>query len=130
MSLCGKIVKLRDEFQKETIQLTRENLEKEPRILELRNQCRIIRTSELAAAQERLTELERRKDELLRLYSPSMLLQRLQETMNKTEDESEALHKQFLDKEIDLATFVQKYKNLRTSYHRRALLHLAGKTSV
>ncbi|KAL6002371.1 hypothetical protein ACLOJK_034302 [Asimina triloba] len=108
----------------------RENLEEESVILELRNQCRIIRTSELAAAQERLTELERRKDELLKLYSPLMLLQRLQEAINKTEDESEALHKQFLDKEIDLATFVQKCKNLRTSYHRQVLLHLAAKTSV
>merc|ERR1711971_1394000 len=106
-----------------------ENLEKEPQIMELRNQCRIIRTTELAAAQEKLNELERQKEESLKFYSPASLLQRLQEAMNKTEEESENLHRQLLDREIDLGAFVQKYKKLRTTYHKRALIHLAAKTS-
>ncbi|XP_058081139.1 vacuolar protein-sorting-associated protein 37 homolog 1-like isoform X1 [Magnolia sinica] len=159
-----------DELRKETTQLARENLEKEPQILELRTQCRIIRTTELAAAQEKLNELERQKDEYLRFYSPSMLLQRMQgeeeyamilrrmnlcdlskltwtwfdtmghpdepgrstpdsDAMNKAGVESEILHRQLIDKEIDLASFVEKYKKLRTIYHRRALLYLAAKTS-
>ncbi|XP_041025028.1 vacuolar protein-sorting-associated protein 37 homolog 1 [Juglans microcarpa x Juglans regia] len=121
---------LRDELRKETLQLARENLEKEPRIMELRTQCRIIRTTELAAAQEKLNELERKKEESLKFYSPASLLQRLQEAMNKTEEESEYLHRQFLEREIDLGAFVQKYKKLRTTYHRRALVHLAAKTST
>lgn len=120
---------LRDELRKETLQLARENLEKEPQIVELRNQCRIIRTTELAAAQEKLNELERQKEEILKFYSPACLLHRLQETMNKTEEESETLHRQLLDREMDLGAFVQKYKRLRTTYHRRALTHLAAKTS-
>ncbi|XP_021908498.1 vacuolar protein-sorting-associated protein 37 homolog 1 [Carica papaya] len=120
---------IRDELRKETLQLARENLEKEPRIMELRTQCRIIRTTELAAAQEKLNELERQKEEILKFYSPVSLLHKLQESMNKTEEESEALHRQLLDREIDLGTFVQKYKKLRTTYHRRALIHLAAKTS-
>uniref|UniRef100_A0A6M2F1I8 VPS37 C-terminal domain-containing protein n=1 Tax=Populus davidiana TaxID=266767 RepID=A0A6M2F1I8_9ROSI len=120
---------IRDELRKETLQLARENLEKEPRIMELRNQCRIIRTTELAAAKEKLNELERQKEQLLRSCSPASLLQMLQEAMNKTEEESEALHRQFLDKEIDLGSFVQKYKKLRTTYHKRALIHLAAKAS-
>lgn len=120
---------LRDELRKETLQLARENLEKEPRIMELRNQCRIIRTTELAAAQEKLSELERQKEETLKFYSPASLLQRLQEAMNKTDEESEALHRQLLAREIDLGAFVQKYKRHRTTYHRRALIHLAAKTS-
>ncbi|KAJ0966657.1 hypothetical protein J5N97_023574 [Dioscorea zingiberensis] len=123
-------VKLRDDLQRETLQLARENLEKEPRILELRNQCTIIRTTELAAAQEKLTELEKQKEELLRSYSPSALLQKLHDAMDKVDEESEVLHRQLLEKEIDLATFVQKYKKLRTIYHRRALLHLAAKTTM
>ncbi|KAK6942719.1 Modifier of rudimentary, Modr, partial [Dillenia turbinata] len=121
---------LRDELRKETLQLARENLEKEPQIQELRNQCRIIRTSELAAAREKLNELERRKEETLKFYSPSSLLQRLQEAMNKSDEESEALHRQLVDKEIDVGPFVQKYKALRTTYHRRALIYLAAKTST
>ncbi|CAI0469296.1 unnamed protein product, partial [Linum tenue] len=121
---------IRDELRKETLQLARENLEKEPRIVELRNQCRIIRTTELAAAQEKLNELERKKDEMLRSSSPASLLHKLQEAMAKAEDESEALHRQFLDREIDLPTFVQRYKKLRTTYHKRALIHLAAKTST
>ncbi|CAL9026620.1 unnamed protein product [Prunus brigantina] len=120
---------LREELRRETLQLSRENLEKEPRMVELRNQCRIIRTTELAAAQERLNELERQKEETLKQYSPSSLLHRLQEAMNKTEEESENLHQQLIDREVDLGGFVEKYKKLRTTYHRRALVHLAAKTS-
>ncbi|KAF7148188.1 hypothetical protein RHSIM_Rhsim03G0085800 [Rhododendron simsii] len=121
---------LRDELRKETLQLARENLEKEPRIMELRNQCRIIRTTELAAAQEKLHELERQKEEILKFYSPASLVRRLQEAMNTTEEESEALHRQLLDGEIEVGVFLQKYKKLRTTYHRRALTHLAAKTSL
>lgn len=122
--------KVRDDLRNETLQLARENLEKEPRIMELRNQCRIIRTTELAAAQEKLHELERRKEELLKFYSPASLLHRLQDAMRKTDEESENLDKQLLEGEIDLATFVHKYKKLRQSYHKRALTHLAAKTSI
>ncbi|CAA6655561.1 unnamed protein product [Spirodela intermedia] len=102
---------LRDELQKETLQLARENLEKEPRILELRNQCQIIRTSELATAQEKLAELEKQKEETLKFYSPHLLLQKLQES----------------DRSL---SFIQRYKKLRMIHHRRALVHLAAKTSV
>ncbi|ONK59491.1 uncharacterized protein A4U43_C08F6980 [Asparagus officinalis] len=121
---------LRRELQEETLQLARENLEKETRISELRNQCRIIRTTELAAAQEKLKELEKQKDEILKFYSPQSMLQNLQDAMNKNEEESEILHNKLLEKDIDLATFLQKYKKLRNTYHRRALTHLAAKTSV
>ncbi|KAK2649906.1 hypothetical protein Ddye_017395 [Dipteronia dyeriana] len=120
---------IRDELRKETLQLAKQNLEKEQRIMELRNQCKIIRTTELAAAQEKLNDLNRQKEELLKFYSPGSLLQKLQEAMNKTDEESEALHRQLLDEEIDIASFVQKYKKLRTIYHQRALIHLAAKTS-
>lgn len=41
-------------------------------------QSRIIRTTELAAAQEKLHELEKQKEELLKFYSPASLLQKLQ----------------------------------------------------
>ncbi|PUZ74127.1 hypothetical protein GQ55_1G040700 [Panicum hallii var. hallii] len=120
---------VRDELRKETAQLARENLEKEQRILELRNQCTIIRTTELAAAQDRLTDLEMRKDDIMRSYSPAALLDKLQTSMAKLDEESEELHQKFLEKDIDLPTFVQKYKKLRTAYHKQALLHLAGQTS-
>uniref|UniRef100_A0A1D1XNH1 Vacuolar protein-sorting-associated protein 37 2 n=1 Tax=Anthurium amnicola TaxID=1678845 RepID=A0A1D1XNH1_9ARAE len=121
---------LRDELQKETLQLARENLDKEPRILELRNQCQIIRTTELAAALEKLGELEKQKEELLKLYSPPLLLQKLQDAINKVEEESEMLHRQVLENQIDVSAFVQRNKKLRAIYHRRALIHLAAKTSA
>ncbi|KAK2655032.1 hypothetical protein Ddye_008084 [Dipteronia dyeriana] len=107
----------------------KQNLEKEPRIMELRNQCKIIRTTELSAAQEKLNELNKQKEELLKFYSPGSLLQKLQGVMNKIEEESEALHRQLLVTEIDIVSFVQKYKKLRTIYHQRALIHLVAKTS-
>lgn len=121
---------LRNELREETVQLARENLEKETRISELRNQCRIIRTTELATAQEKLKELEKQKDEILRFYSPLSLMQNLQDAMNKNEEESEVLHDKLLERDVDLATFLQKYKKLRNTYHRRALTHLAAKTSM
>ncbi|ESQ29166.1 hypothetical protein EUTSA_v10023701mg [Eutrema salsugineum] len=121
---------IKDELRRETLQLARGNLEKEPQIMELRNQCKIIRTTELATAQEKLNELERQKEEILKFYSPDSLLHRLQEAMNQADEESEALQEKFLEKEIDVAAFVQKYKKLRTTYHRRALIHLAAKTST
>lgn len=40
-------------------------------------QCTIIRTTELAAAHEKLAELERQKEETLKSYSPASLLQKL-----------------------------------------------------
>lgn len=40
-------------------------------------QCTIIRTTELAAAQEKLAELERQKEETLKLYSAASLLRKL-----------------------------------------------------
>lgn len=122
--------KVRDELRNETLQLASANLDKEPRIMELRNQCRIIRTTELAAAQEKLHELDRKKEETLKFYAPGSLLRQLQEAMSTTEEESEALHRQLLDREIDLGSFIQKYKKLRYTYHRRALTHLAAKTSL
>ncbi|XP_004494103.1 vacuolar protein-sorting-associated protein 37 homolog 1 [Cicer arietinum] len=120
---------LKDELRKENLQLAEENLQKEPRMMELRNQCRIIRTTELAAAKEKLNELEKQKEEMLKLNSPASLLQRIQESVNKTDEESENLHQHLLDREIDLAAFLQKYKKLRNSYHKGTLIHLAAKTS-
>lgn len=121
---------LKDELAKENRQLAEENLQKEPRMMELRNQCRIIRTTELATANEKLNELEKQKEEMLKMNSPASLLQRIQESVNQTDEESENLHQQLLDREIDLAAFLQKYKKLRTTYHKRTLVHLAAKTSI
>ncbi|PNY04017.1 vacuolar protein-sorting-associated protein, partial [Trifolium pratense] len=120
---------LKDELSKENLQLAEENLLKEPRMVELRNQCRIIRTTELATAIEKLNELEKQKEEMLKLNSPASLLQRIQESVNQTDEESENLHQQLLDREVDLAAFLQKYKKLRTTYHKKTLIHLAAKTS-
>ncbi|KAL2323164.1 hypothetical protein Fmac_027543 [Flemingia macrophylla] len=120
---------VKDELCKETLQLVDENLKKEPRIVELRNQYRIICTTQLAGAQEKLSELDKQKEEMLKLNSPLYLIHRIQEAVNKTEEESENLHQQFLDREIDIGAFLYKYKSLRTAYHRKSLIHLAAKIS-
>ena len=54
----------------------------------------------------------------------------LAEAMNKTDEESENLHEQFLGREIELGAFVQKYKRHRYAYHKKALMLLAAKTST
>jgi ESCRT-I complex subunit VPS37 len=48
--------------------------------------------------------------------------------MAKLDEESEELQQKFLAKDIDFPHLVQKYKKLRTAYHKQALLHLAGQT--
>jgi ESCRT-I complex subunit VPS37 len=50
--------------------------------------------------------------------------------MAKLDEESEELHQKLLEKDIDMATLVQKYKKVRTAYHKQSLLCLAGKTSL
>lgn len=50
--------------------------------------------------------------------------------MDNTDEESEALHRQLLAGDIDLPTFVQKYKELRILFNKRALIHAAAKTSL
>lgn len=51
------------------------------------------------------------------------------EATNKTEEETESLHGKLLDREMDIGPFVQKYKRLRATYHRRALTHLSAKAA-
>lgn len=52
------------------------------------------------------------------------------DAIHEGEGESKGLQKQFIEKEIGLSEFVQSYMEMRTLYHRRALLHLAAKTSA
>ncbi|KHN16329.1 Vacuolar protein-sorting-associated protein 37 like 1, partial [Glycine soja] len=118
-----------DDLCKENLQLADENLQKEPCIVELRNQNKIICTTELAMAQQKLNGLEKQKEEMMKLNSPQYLLQWIQEAMNKTEVEYENLHQQVLQRDIDIGAFLQKYKQLRTAYHRKSLVHLAARTS-
>nr|KAJ0214814.1 hypothetical protein LSAT_V11C400180760 [Lactuca sativa] len=60
----------------------------------------------------------RKKTQLLQCYSPGSLLNKLQECMNKTDEESKMLHEQLLGKEIDVVTFTKKYKQLGINYHK------------
>uniref|UniRef100_A0ACD5YX82 Uncharacterized protein n=1 Tax=Avena sativa TaxID=4498 RepID=A0ACD5YX82_AVESA len=121
---------LRGELRRETLQLARENLEREQRISELRNQCTIIRSSELATAEDRLADLERQKDEIMRSYSPAALLGKLQSSVAKLDEESEELHHKFLEKDMDLPTFVQKYKKIRAAHQKCTSLHDSGIASL
>ncbi|CAA7403366.1 unnamed protein product [Spirodela intermedia] len=123
-------INLHAELQEAAVQLARDNSGKEPLITELNSQCQNIRDTELAEAEEKLGELEKQMEETLKLYSPDSLLLNLENAMHEGEEESKGLKKQFLEQEMDLSAFVQSYKEMRTLYHRRALLHLAAKTSA
>ncbi|KAJ4764781.1 Modifier of rudimentary (Mod(r)) protein [Rhynchospora pubera] len=118
------------DLRKEMLQLAESNLEKEPSLVELKNQCNVIRTSELASAQEKLAELSRQRDGIVHSYSRSGLLDKLNEAAYKADEESEMLQTKLQKEEVDIRTFVQSYKNLRTTHHKLTLLYLAAKTSV
>jgi len=115
------------ELRRETRQLSRKNLEKENQMLELKNQCTVIRTTELATAEEKFHALDKRVKEAISFLAPGVLLERLQEAAKAAEKESDDLHEELNDRKIEGTDFIQKYKKLRTIYHRRTLLYLGAK---
>ncbi|KAH7537897.1 hypothetical protein FEM48_Zijuj03G0141700 [Ziziphus jujuba var. spinosa] len=83
---------------------------------------RIMRTTELAAAEEKLHELERQKEEMLRFGSPASLLQRLQVAVLKHERIN--VEKPNLITSSFLCRYTRGFAPLK-----RALIHLAAKTN-
>ncbi|CAN1813014.1 Vacuolar protein-sorting-associated protein 37 homolog 1 [Linum perenne] len=82
---------IRDELRKETLQLASEGKSGQGASYSgATKPVPDIRTTELAAAQEKLNELERKKEEMLRPCSPASLLHKLEEAKSKTDDESES----------------------------------------
>eukprot|EP00249_Psilotum_nudum_P021694 c2820_g1_i1 orf=473-1210(-) len=124
----GNLNSLRDDLKKSNFELAKQNLEKESQIAELRNQCTIIRTSELAAAQEKIEEVQKRQRIVGQLTIP-VILQRLEEAAKQADGESENLHCQLVAGELDLIEFIPKYRKLRTMYHRQTLICLAARSS-
>lgn len=125
-----QIDSLLNELLKRNAELARQNLEKESEIFQLRNQCTIIRTTELATAKERFDEVQNREREVKAVYSPAVLLERLQDAASKVDDESENIYEQLLSGEINLGEFIQSYRKKRHLYHKRVLTRLAAKTSM
>ncbi|KAH9297246.1 hypothetical protein KI387_028928, partial [Taxus chinensis] len=82
---------LRDDLCTKTTQLARKNIENANQIAELKNQCAIIRTTELAVAEEKFHELEKQEQELASL-SPVALLENLRDAAHITDEESEKLY--------------------------------------
>ncbi|XP_024394294.1 vacuolar protein-sorting-associated protein 37 homolog 1 isoform X2 [Physcomitrium patens] len=118
------------ELKKSTIDESRNNLARESELAELRTQCMIIRNTELAASREKFEEVDRRYKEVQANCSPSVLLSKLQDAVNETDEESENLHREFLAGEIELLEFIQTYRKQRILYHRRSLIRMAMLSSM
>ncbi|KAI5064187.1 hypothetical protein GOP47_0020857 [Adiantum capillus-veneris] len=118
------------EMVNRNVELAKQNLEKESDLFQLKNQCTIIRTTELAAAQERFNEVRKKETDIKALFSPAVLIERLQDAASKIDDESEGLFKQLLSEEISVSDFLQSYRKMRYLYHKRTLTRLAAKTSM
>ncbi|KAJ7536152.1 hypothetical protein O6H91_12G058200 [Diphasiastrum complanatum] len=88
--------------------------------------CMIIRTTELASAQEKFQELHKQEMEVKDRLSISALLNRLQGSINEADENSENTHRRLLSGELELGEFIQMYKKQRILYHRRTLVHLAA----
>ncbi|KAJ7562854.1 hypothetical protein O6H91_03G086700 [Diphasiastrum complanatum] len=120
---------LRNDLRKSNVDLARHNLGKEAESAELRNQCTIIRTTELAAAREKFEDVQKMEKEMMASFSSSALLDKLQ-AANDTDEESERLHQKLLARELEFNEFIQTYKKQRALYHRRMLTRLAATTSM
>lgn len=118
------------ELLNRNVELAKQNLERESDIFQLKNQCTIIRTTELATAQERFNEVHKRERDVKAVYSPAVLLERLQDAASKVDDESESIYQQLLSGEINVGEFLQNYRKKRYLYHKRTLTRLAAKTSM
>lgn len=121
---------LQDDLRKSNVELAKQNLERESEVAELRNQCAIIRTMELAASQENLDKVQKQEKEMANRLSVSALLEKLQEAADEVDEESEQLHRQLLAGQIELMEFIPKYRKLRLLYHRRILTRLAARVSA
>lgn len=121
--------RLRDDLCMKTTQLARKNIENATQIAELKNQCAIIRTTELAVAEEKFSELEKQGQELASL-SPVVLLEKLGDAANIIDEESENLYHLIMSGKIELSDFIQNYRKMRTVYHTRTLLRLAATASI
>eukprot|EP00250_Pteridium_aquilinum_P005178 c15313_g1_i2 orf=516-869(+) len=108
------------------MELAKQNLEGESKIAELRNQCAIIRTMELAAAQENFGKVQEEQRNLVARSSAPVLIQKLQEAADQVDEESERLHQQLLAGEIELVEYISKYRKSRVLYHRRILTRLVA----
>jgi ESCRT-I complex subunit VPS37 len=125
-----RLEKISDELRRSTIDESRNNLAKESEISELRTQCMIIRNTELAASQEKFDEFEKRYKEVQANCSPDALLRKLQDAANEADEESENYHRKFLNGEIELLEYIQKYRKQRLLYHKRSLIRMAALTSL
>ncbi|GAQ81808.1 hypothetical protein KFL_000910270 [Klebsormidium nitens] len=121
--------KLRDDLRSSNLDLAHRNLARENEVSELRNQCNIIRTTEVAAARQQLDEAQRREKAISSRFSPQSLLDRLHRAAKEIDEESDNLHDDFLRGRIELSEFMPKYKQLRILYHKRQLMRLAAMTS-
>lgn len=126
----GQINSLWSDLLKSNVDLAKHNLEKESEIFQLRNQCNIIRTTELAAAQEKFNEVQSHGRDMESIYAPAVLLERLQDAASKADDESEIIYQQLLSEEITVGEFLQSYRKKRYLYHKQVLTRLAAKTSM
>lgn len=70
-------LQLRDDLRTGNLELAHRNLARENEINELRNQCNIIRTTEVAAARQQFDEAQRREKAISSRCSPQSLLDRL-----------------------------------------------------
>eukprot|EP00246_Nothoceros_aenigmaticus_P016424 TRINITY_DN7453_c0_g1_i1.p1 TRINITY_DN7453_c0_g1~~TRINITY_DN7453_c0_g1_i1.p1 ORF type:complete len:257 (+),score=28.87 TRINITY_DN7453_c0_g1_i1:394-1164(+) len=113
------------DLRKSNVELVTRNLAKDATISELKNQCTIIRTTELAAAREKFEEARARERELLNRISPSALSEKLQQATTEADEESETQHRRFVQGEIELGDFILTYRKQRLLFHNRSLTRLS-----
>lgn len=54
----------------------------------------------------------------------------ISDAANEADEESENYHRKFLNGEIELLEYVQKYRKQRLLYHKRSLIRMAALTSL
>eukprot|EP01092_Planopodium_desertum_P007791 TRINITY_DN3220_c0_g1_i2.p1 TRINITY_DN3220_c0_g1~~TRINITY_DN3220_c0_g1_i2.p1 ORF type:complete len:355 (-),score=14.05 TRINITY_DN3220_c0_g1_i2:60-1124(-) len=111
--------KIRNDLHENIMALATKNLEHEKEIDEMKKQVETKR-EQVAALRRIYEEKAIRQQEILKRFSPEILVAKLSEAAATAGDESEAIAKRFINGDMDLKTFVSEFMKKREEHHLRS----------
>lgn len=123
---AGQTVQARTALHKSNLELAERNLQKEAALSDIRNQVAVIRGADYTGEAESFNELRQRIGDMVARVRPDVMVAKLQEVAQHVEGEAEAEVKRFMGGDRPVDEFVDRYGQLRTSYHKYDLKRQAA----
>jgi len=106
----------------ENVRLAQENLERDNEIQDRMNQIAIVKSSDYASMCRMYGDEMKQHQALMSRNNIPSLLQQLQDTSQKLQEDSEALLTRALSREVPIQDFIEEYQRMRREYHQKDLL--------